>query len=38
MNNSKSAHQQVLIKKFGRTIECLARNSDVGKLKCFFFV
>ena len=37
MNNSLSAHQQVLIKKSGRTIECLARNSDVGNLKVFLF-
>ena len=37
MNNSLSAHRQVLIKKSGRTIECLAPNSEVVNLKCFFY-
>ena len=35
MNNSLSAHRQVLIKKSGRTIERLAPNSEVVNLKCF---
>ena len=35
MNNSLSAHRQVLIKKSGRTIEHLAPNSEVVNLKCF---
>ena len=35
MNNLLSAHRQVLIKKSGRTIERLAPNSEVVKLKCF---
>ena len=35
MNNSLSAHWQVLIKKSGRTIERLAPNSEVVNLKCF---
>ena len=37
MNNSLSAHRQVLIKKSGRTIERLAPNSEVVNLKCCFF-
>ena len=35
MNNSLSAHRQVLIKNSGRTIERLASNSEVVNLKCF---
>ena len=35
MNNSLSAHRQVLIKKSGRTIERLTPNSEVVNLKCF---
>ena len=35
MNNSLSAHRQVLIKKSGRTIERLAPNSEVVNLKFF---
>ena len=37
MNNSMSACRQVLIKKSGRTIERLARTSDVVNLKCYTF-
>ena len=35
MNNSLSAHRQVLIKKSGRTIDCLSPNSEVVNRKCF---
>ena len=35
MNNSLSAHRQVLIKKSGRTIERLVPNSEEVNLKCF---
>ena len=35
MNNSLSAHPQVLIKKSGRTIERLVPKSEVVNFKCF---
>ena len=35
MNNSLSAHRQVLIEKSGRTIERPVPNSEVVNLKCF---
>ena len=36
MNNSLSAHRQVLIKRSGRIIERVAPKSEVVNLKCFF--